>query len=78
MTSIYIPLVIGLIYIGYKSFNRRIESTDNCDPNRYYIMCPMCNRVEEPIDQYGHCSKFCKRVFNENSQNESAVKDDIS
>ena len=69
MTSIYIPLVIGLIYTGYKLFNKKRESNDKNDI-RYYIMCPICNRVEEPIDQYGHCSKFCKKIFNENSQNE--------
>lgn len=68
MASIYVPLVISLIYLGFKSFNKKIDINHN-EP-RSYIMCPMCNRVEEPIDQYGHCSKFCRRIFSESSHND--------
>jgi hypothetical protein len=46
---------MAIVYLTYTTFKMdKKEST--------YKFCPMCNRFEEAIDQYGHCSQICSSI----------------
>jgi len=48
-------LSMAMVYITYTIYkNHQKESK--------YKFCPMCNRFEEAIDQYGHCSQICSSI----------------
>jgi len=71
MANLIISLlaVSGIIYLGMQTFMNEPHQASPCEL-RYYIMCPMCNRVEQPIDHYGHCSDLCVSIFNEVANDE--------
>jgi hypothetical protein len=55
-------------YIGYETFKKpTIEK--KCQVI-YYKMCPICERFQEPINQYGHCSEVCSAIYEDGPYDE--------
>jgi hypothetical protein len=48
--------LLAIAYIAYNSLKKKQTNESQ------YDFCPMCNRFEEAIDQYGHCSKICSMI----------------
>jgi hypothetical protein len=63
MTAIQLSLfatVVGITYIVYKS--AKPHSAKYVKDPLHLENCPLCNRFEEPVDQYGHCSNLCSAL----------------
>jgi hypothetical protein len=45
-------VTMAIVYFTYNTFKKHQKDSK-------YQFCPMCNRFEEAIDQYGHCSQIC-------------------
>ena len=48
-------LTMAIVYFTYTTFKKHQKDSK-------YQFCPMCNRFEEAIDQYGHCSQICSSI----------------
>ena len=59
---------IVFFYIGYETFKKPIIEK-KCQLV-YYKMCPVCERFQEPIDEYGHCSMICSEIYEEGPYDE--------